>query len=126
MFKTGQLTQESYQAYKAMADTDLQRAITSLEADNNVSGEALALAKSKVLNIPYVNLEDKAIQSGILKILPEDLSQNYQMLVFGQNGAELQVGMVNPLNYKAVEAIEFLARKNNWRLKYFIISPLSF
>ena len=29
LFKTGQLTQESYQAYKAMADTDLQRAITS-------------------------------------------------------------------------------------------------
>jgi len=126
LFKAGQLSQESYQAYKAMADTNPQEAVISLEADKNVSGEALALAKSKVFNLPYVNLEDKTISPDVLKILPEDLSQNYQILVFGLSGAELQVGMVNPLNYKAVEAIEFLARKNNWRLKYFIISPLSF
>jgi len=126
LFKAGQLAPESYQAYKAMAVSAPQNVITSLEADPGISGEALALAKSKVLNIPYVNLEDKTIAPDVLKILPEDLAQNYQMLVFGQNGAELQVGMVNPVDYKAVEAIEFLARKNNWHLKYFIISPAGF
>ncbi|PIT90424.1 MAG: hypothetical protein COU22_02240, partial [Candidatus Komeilibacteria bacterium CG10_big_fil_rev_8_21_14_0_10_41_13] len=38
----------------------------------------------------------------------------------------LSVGMVEPMNYKAVEAMEFLARKKNFRLKYFVISPASF
>ncbi|MCX6785794.1 MAG: GspE/PulE family protein [Candidatus Komeilibacteria bacterium] len=123
---SGQLNQAKYQQYQALADQDQGAFFAAVEADSDISSEALAQAKGRAWEIPYVNLEGKNIPLGILKILPQDLSANYQMLVFSQEGSVLNIGMVDPHNYKAVEAIEFLARKKNYRLRYFIISPDSF
>ena len=100
--------------------------LKALNEDQEISGEALAQAKGQAISMPYINLEGKQITMEILNILPQDLAENYQMLVFGKEGNKLQVGLVNPFNYKAVEAIEFLARKKNFRISYFIISPISF
>lgn len=125
--KGGQLDEPAYQRYLKLAQADDQQALmAALNADPAVAKEALAQAKGAVLGMPYVNLEGKEIPLSVLKILPQDLAENYQMLIFGQQGNALEVGLVDPQNYKAVEAIEFLARKKNYRLKYFIISPASF
>ncbi len=121
-----QLDQEKYQRYLAMAEKDASALMKALNSDKHISEEALAQAKSRALNIPYINLEGKQISINLLNILPQDLAENYKMLVFGKDGNQLQVGLVDPLSYKAVEAIEFLARKKNYRINYFIISPTSF
>ncbi|MFA6304458.1 MAG: GspE/PulE family protein [Patescibacteria group bacterium] len=124
--KGGQLTDEQYRSYLALTEGDQQAFFDNLNKDEKISQEALAQAKSRVLNIPYLNLEGKEIPLAVLKILPQDLSENYQMLVFGQEGNVLDVGLVDPVNYKAIEAMEFLARKKNYKLKYFTLSPASF
>lgn len=127
LIKTGALNSLSQSRYLDMAKSaSSSELLEALNSDANISGEALSQAKGKVLDIPYVNLEDKQVSIDVLKILPQDLAENYQMAVFDRQGNELKIGMVNPFNYKAVEAIEFLARKQNWKLKYFIISPESF
>ncbi len=125
--KGGQLDDPSYQRYLKLAeDEDQQALLLALNEDPAIAKEALAQAKGIVLGIPYVNLEGKDLPLAVLKVLPQDLAANYQMLIFGQEGNVLEVGLVDPQNYKAVEAIEFLARKKNYRLKYFIISSASF
>jgi type IV pilus assembly protein PilB len=126
LLKGGQLNQAKYRQYQALLDGDQGAFFAALEADSDISSEALAQAKGAAWEVPYVNLEGKNIPLDILKILPQDLAENYQILVFGQEGNVLNIGMVDPHNYKAVEAIEFLARKKNYKLSYFIISPISF
>src|SRR3989344_328624 len=126
LLKEGQLDQDKYQHYLSLAEKDTNTLLKALNEDQEISGEALAQAKGQAISMPYINLEGKQITMEILNILPQDLAENYQMLVFGKEGNKLQVGLVNPFNYKAVEAIEFLARKKNFRISYFIISPISF
>jgi len=124
--KAGQLDQSSYDEYLKLSKQDNKSLLRALEDDKRISGEALAQAKSQVLNMPYVNLEGKQIPVEILKILPQDLAANYKMLIFDKVGNEIKVGLVEALNYKAVEAMEFLSRKKGFRIQYFIISPASF
>jgi type IV pilus assembly protein PilB len=126
LLKAGKLSQEKYQQYSALSDKNSNELLQSLEKDGVLDEEALAEAKGKSLGISYVNLEGKDISLDVLKLLPQDLAENYQILIFAKSGNEISVGMINPLNYKAVEALEFLARKKDYRIKYFIISQASF
>jgi type IV pilus assembly protein PilB len=43
-------------------------------------------------------------------------------VVFARDGANLSAGLVDPSNFKAMEALNFLARKQNYQVKYFLIS----
>ncbi len=120
------LTPEKYEEYLTVIKIKPQELNQLLEDDPLVLTEELVKAKGKVLNIPYIDLEGKEINETILRMLPQDLSLNYQMLIFKKAGNVIHVGLVDPTNYKAVEALEFLARKKNLQVKYFIISSQSF
>jgi type IV pilus assembly protein PilB len=87
-----------------------------------VTDEAVAQARGSVLNIPYVNLRDVEINRDAIALLPKDLAENYHMVIYDRRGDELQAGLVDPTNFKAIEALEFLARKKNLKARYAIIS----
>ncbi len=82
--------------------------------------------KADVINVPYKILIDQEIERETLRILPQNLSENYKMVVFDKNENTLSVGLVDPENFNAIEAIEFLAHKNNYNVKYYLISEESF
>ncbi len=91
-----------------------------------LDSEEYTKIKAEVTNIPYKNLIDESIDEEVLKLLPPDLSRNYKMVLFNKVGNILEVGLVNPENFSAVEAAEFLAHKNNCNVKYYLISEESF
>ncbi|MBU1037021.1 GspE/PulE family protein [Patescibacteria group bacterium] len=117
---------QTYNEYLKIIKDNPRKLDQLLEDNSLITPEVLAQFKGKVLKIPYLSLEGKIINKDVLKILPQDLAENYQLLVFDKIKNELQVGLVDPTNYKAVEAIEFLARKKNLEVKYYIISSQSF
>lgn len=90
-----------------------------------VTDEAVAKARGEALGVPYVNVRDVEVDRDALALLPKDLAENYRMVIFGRVGNELQAGLVDPTNFKAVEALEFLARKKNLKVRYSIISASS-
>ncbi|MFA6466236.1 MAG: GspE/PulE family protein [Patescibacteria group bacterium] len=91
-----------------------------------ISDEDWAQTKGVFYDLEYVNLIGRKIESEILNILPEDLSENYQMVVFNKEGVSIQAGLVDPTNFKAVEALNYLARKKKFQVKYYIISEDSY
>lgn len=119
------LSREKYENLKKQLPkgTDILEVI---ERKNLVSEEEIAKARSIILNTPYIDLYGKVIRGSILNIIPRDLASNYQMVAFDRKDKEVYVAMVNPMDFKALEAIEFLARKNGYKLKYFIISSSGF
>ena len=126
LMEQGLITSQQYQeilAKQESTNTPLEKIILG---DNLVEPEEFAKVKGQVLNIPHVNLQDMPIEEAHLKFLPQDLALNYQMIVFGSKEDELQVGLVDPTNFQALEAIEYLARKNNLQVKYYVISTESF
>ncbi len=91
-----------------------------------VAEEDLVKAKSKVLGVPYMDLFGKTITQGILNVIPRELSENYHIVAFEKNLGDVSVAMVDPTDFKAIEAIEYIARENNYKVKYFIISLSGF
>lgn len=91
-----------------------------------ISEEDWTQVKSVFYELDYVNLIGRKIESDTLNILPEDLSENYQMSVFNKEANNIDVGLVDPTNFKAMEAINFLARKKNFVVRYFLISEDSY
>jgi len=96
--------------------------IRLIEQKKIVPDDVLARALSEVIGIPYADLEGKKIPKTILDIIPRDLSQNYEITPIARDGSTLTVGMVDPTNFKAMEALDFIARKNNYHVVYKVIS----
>ena len=95
-------------------------------AENLVSEDQLASLESKLLSIPLADLKGRQIPKSVLEIIPQEVADNYQMVPFEKTGNEIHIGLVNPQNFKAIEAVEFLAQKANLKVRYFIISTGSF
>src|SRR3989344_2890972 len=92
-----------------------------------VSGEDLTKIKSELLNIPLIDLRGKPIPKKTLMLIPQEVAENYEMIAFDMTDEnELQVAMINPQNFKAIEAVEFLAQKSNLKVRYFIVSSEGF
>ncbi|MFW0862604.1 MAG: GspE/PulE family protein [Candidatus Komeilibacteria bacterium] len=126
LIERGLITSQQYQEILAKQESTSSPIEKIILEDKLVEPEEYARVKGEVLNVPYVNLQDMPIEDAHLKFLPQDLALNYQMIVFGSKDDELQVGLVDPTNFQALEAIEYLARKNNLQVKYYVISTISF
>jgi len=91
-----------------------------------VSEEDWTQAKGAFYDLEYTNLIGHKIDSEVLNVLPENLSENYQMVIFNKDGLKVEAGLVDPTNFKAIEALNYLARKKNYQVKYYIISEDSY
>ena len=97
-----------------------------LVAEGVIDDEQLAQLRAKAASLPYVSLRDQTIPQKLLKMIPREAAENYQVIAFRKEGNVLDVGLVNPQNFKAIEAIQFLAQKSNLKVRYFVISRSSF
>ena len=87
-----------------------------------VREEDLIKAKSKLFNLPYVDLFGRIVRAETLNIIPQEIANNYLMVAFNRSIDEVSVAMADPSDFKALEAIEFIARKNHLRIAYHIAS----
>lgn len=116
------LPQEKYQEFYDMAMSDPIVFEQAIIKECHLNAEQVAKIKAEVLNLEYVSLEDKQITPEILKYLQKDVATTYNIAVLDQNNSDLFIGMVDPTNYKAIQAIEYICRKNNFHPKIFLIS----
>ncbi|MFA6307862.1 MAG: GspE/PulE family protein [Patescibacteria group bacterium] len=102
---------------------DLERQVRRIVL---VADEDWTQAKGVFYELEYISLIGKKIDEEVLNVLPKELSENYQMVVFSKEGFKIEVGLVDPTNFKATEALNYLARKKNFQVKYYIISEDSY
>ncbi|HPA25172.1 MAG TPA: GspE/PulE family protein [bacterium] len=96
-----------------------------LDKNINLNHEVLATSIAETFNLSYIDLRITKVKSESLKIIPEDVALNYEVVVFGIKDKTLQVALVDPTNLKAQEAMDFIAREKGWRVEYYIISKES-
>jgi type IV pilus assembly protein PilB len=116
-----QLNELSNQQFASFID--LENAIKKIVI---LSDEDWTQVKGIYYNLEYRSLMGTIISTEILSVLPQDLADNYHMVVFDREGASWSAGLVDPTDLKAVEALNFLARKSQNQVKYFIISQDSY
>lgn len=86
-----------------------------------VEEEKLTQLRAKVYNLPYANLLDEEVPESVLNFLPEEISRTYGMVCFKREDKLLSIGLTEP-NFKAMEAINFLAAGENLQISYHLIS----
>ncbi len=97
--------------------------IEYLFRNNVVNEEELTKVTGQVLGVPYIDLFGRIIARDVINIISEELSRNYQMVAFAREGDKVSVATVDPTNFKALEALDFIARDNSFQTEIYIISP---
>ena len=74
--------------------------------------EQLTLFLSKQYGVPSVNLADYEIDPAVIKIIPAEVVQKYQLVPVNRAGATLIVAVCDPANLFALEDIKFMTGYN--------------
>jgi hypothetical protein len=92
-----------------------------LEA-NGISQDKILDAKGEYYNIPTQNLEGKDVPFSILKYVSEDAATHYNFVPLTLKDGVLEIGIIDPENIEARDAINFIVNKLGVPYKIFIIS----
>ena len=95
-------------------------------AEFGVEEGALLDAKSQYYKMPVKKVDPKTISFDILKYIPEDSAKYYRFAPIGITDGVLEVGIVDPDNIGATDALQFITAKLNIPFKLFIISHTTF
>lgn len=103
------------------------RPIENVLLEKKIIGtEDLAKVRAKIYGLPYENLAEKKIDEKVIHIIPIEVSRNYKVICFEKVKNILKIGIVDPQNLKAREAIDFLCKREELKAEYYLISEVSF
>ncbi len=93
---------------------------------HGVNKDAILDSKGQYYNIPTRNLEGQQIPFSILKNISEDSALHYSFVPIGIKEGLLEVGIVDPENIEARDALNFIASKLQMPYKLYLISMTDF
>jgi type IV pilus assembly protein PilB len=93
---------------------------------HGVKSSDIMEAKAEALGVPAKSLKDKTIPFDILKYIPEESAMHYRFVPLSVKQNVLEVGMVDPEDIEARDALNFIATKVNMPFKVFLISEDDF
>jgi type IV pilus assembly protein PilB len=125
LLEQGLISNERLDELKKLT-TDENALVELIMQKGYVPEEEITKVKSTVLGVPYIDLFGKTISHPVLSIVPRELSENYHIVAFDRQNNEISIATVDPSNFKAIEAVEFIARENNFKAKYYLISMSGF
>ncbi len=82
--------------------------------------------KSAYFNIPAKTIDSKSLSFDLLKYIPEDSAVHYNFAPIGLVDNVLEIGVTDPGNIAAMDALQFIAGKLNIPFKVFLISKSDF
>ena len=94
---------------------------TLLENDL-ISDENLGKLIADYLQLPYVNLEKETIPIDLLRIIPEEIAEKQQAILFGKSQTGLKLAIFNPKNS---EFISMVSKKAGQKIDIFFATPRS-
>lgn len=120
------ISQEQYtQLQKTLTSEfggDIERAIISM----GISEEVFARARSQYYGIPFQKVDPESVTEKVLKYVNEDAAQHYQFVPFHFEDGVLSVGVINPENPEAINALQFVSTKLGIPFKVFLIETSVF
>jgi type IV pilus assembly protein PilB len=119
------ITQESIPEILEEAETS-NVTVEQVLIKRGVDPEEILKSKGEFLDLPTRNLKGKEISSKILEYIPEESANHYRFVPIGVRDGVLEVGIVDPDNIEARDALNFISSKINMPFKIFLISEQDF
>src|SRR5574341_332998 len=77
-----------------------------------VKDEEITALLSKQYGVPSINLAQFQIDPAVIKLIPADTAQKYQIVPLSRAGATLTIAMTDPTNVFAMDDIKFMTGYN--------------
>ncbi|MEK7669437.1 MAG: GspE/PulE family protein [Patescibacteria group bacterium] len=125
LVKRGVIEAKDISSIKEKTETsgnDIEENLVSL----GVSEEDILAAKAEYYAMPVKKVDTSLITSRIIEYIPEEAAVYYQFVPIGETNGVLEVGVINPDNISARDALNFISSKVNLPFKTFIISQNDF
>src|SRR5665213_2327007 len=83
-------------------------------------------SESLTLATPVRSLADQKIPYEVLRYIPQESAEHYRIAPLGVTEGVLEVGMVDPDDIHAIDALNFIAKATGMPFKIFTISQADF
>src|SRR5262249_57859205 len=77
-----------------------------------VKDEEITSLLSKQYGVPSINLTQFELDPTVVKLIPADTAQKYQVIPLSRSGATLTIAMTDPTNVFAMDDIKFMTGYN--------------
>jgi type IV pilus assembly protein PilB len=77
-----------------------------------VKDEEITALLSRQYGVPSINLSQFEIDAAVIKLIPADTAQKYQIIPLSRSGATLTIAMTDPTNVFAMDDIKFMTGYN--------------
>jgi len=121
LVKTGVIEAKDIASIKERADA-AGESIDAVLRSVGVKEEDLLNAKAEYYGVPIKSIDPGSITSKILDYIPEEAASYYRFVPVGLVDGVLEVGVTDPDNISARDALNFISSKVNLPFKIFLIS----
>jgi|TARA_Y100000310_G_scaffold345866_1_gene471945 type IV pilus assembly protein PilB len=95
-------------------------------ARRGVNSSDVLTLKGEQLHVPTRSVGDTHVPFEVLKYVPEESATHYKFVPLGVADGVLEVGVVDPDNIEALDALNFISSKANLPFKVYLISEGDF
>lgn len=106
---------------KILAGTEKTLEDTLVE-EKILSSEKIVALKAELAGIAYRDVSNISVAEDALSVIPFEVAQNYKIGCFEKDGNKIKVGLIDPYNSRAIEAVNFLAKEQNLEVEFYLIS----
>lgn len=126
LVRVGRLKKEDADALIANAQKEQKDIGASLIEANILSDAELVKFKSELYRLPSIDLEQLEPDPNAFQEISEDVAGFYRVVPFAVGGGVLKVGIVDPEDINALEALKFIATDKGLKLEKYVISYKDF
>lgn len=90
--------------------------------DFDLDEEKILEVKGEIFGIPTKKVDPKDVPSSVLKLIPIEAARIYQFIPINLTDSFLEVGIIDPENVQAIDALTFITAKLNKPFKLFLIA----
>ncbi|MEK7193908.1 MAG: GspE/PulE family protein [Patescibacteria group bacterium] len=123
LIKEGLLAEEGSKKLLQEAEVTRRNAEDLIYEQRLIPEETVANLKSRLLKVPFKKVKAEEIKDDLLKLIPEETARNYKTVPLERSDNLLTVGMVNPDDLKAQDALKFIAKQLRASIGIYLIVP---
>lgn len=111
---------------KARAKEEFDGNVDEVLIDSGVPEDKILEIKGEYLGIPVKKIDPQAVPFDILKYISEDSAMHYHFVPLLLKDEVLEVGVLDPENTQAMDALQFISTKIGIPFKVFLISKSNY
>jgi type IV pilus assembly protein PilB len=122
LVKRGTINESQIGEIKNLAKEKHNGDIDEALSEIGIRDDEILKTKGEYFNMPVKKVNGKEISFNVLKYIPEDSARHYNFVPINLTDGILEVGVTDPGNMEALDAIQFISAKLSIPFKIFLIS----